>query len=238
MENKKTLELIRLSTIGCAGKSDFTALSTLMAEDENFPWKELGEYQNLAALLPSVLVLETPGWELKDKVAKKLYELRDEITTKVKEPEQPEEVNQPVEQTFEEPAAEFEVQKDVVSNKTPDLFQLNLNEQPADDVLYESKIEKREPKSKTVPDKDLVEKTVRDYVKSYYKDELEIMQKGIKKSLLISVILFIIALLLLVFIYFKFSGEADSNRQEIDKIKDRLGISLIEFKAEEHSSLG
>ncbi len=238
MDNKKTLELIRLSTIGCAGKSDLSALSTLMAEDANFPWKELGEYQNLAALLPSVLVLETPGWELKDKVAKKLYELRDEITTKVKEPKQPEAVNQPVEQPFDEPPAEYEFQEDVISTKTPDLFQPNFNERPAEDALYESRIEKREPKSKTAPDKDLIEKTVRDYVKSYYKDELEILHKGIKKSLLISVILFIIALLLLVFIYFKFSGEADSNREEINKIKNRLGISLIEFKTEEHLFIG
>jgi len=39
----------------------------------------LGEFQNLASLLPSTLKIENPDPQLKDNVAKKLYRLKDEI---------------------------------------------------------------------------------------------------------------------------------------------------------------
>ena len=50
----------------------------------DFPWQELGEYQNLAALLPAILNIETPGPELKDKVARKLYRIKNEKRSKKK----------------------------------------------------------------------------------------------------------------------------------------------------------
>ena len=46
---------------------------------EDFNIQALGEYQNLASLLPLILTIEYPDPQLKDNVAKKLYRLKDEI---------------------------------------------------------------------------------------------------------------------------------------------------------------
>lgn len=236
MENKKAIELIKLSTIGCVSQSDLSDLAVLMAEDENFPWKELGEFQNLAALIPASLVLETPGWEIKDMVARKLYDLRDKIITRVKEPEPVEETAKPVEQLLEEPLVEFETQEDVVNMQTSHPLQSVLKEQPEREVVFEDKIDKRELKSKTPIDKELIEKITRDYIKSYFKDEMEVLQKSIKNSRLVSIVLFIIVLLMMILLYFKFSGDVGSNQEEINKIKNRIGISLLKMQAEKNSS--
>jgi len=83
MDKKKAVYLIKLEVLGCINKEDSDTLRLSKENDENFPFKELGEYQNLIALLPSTLMLEFPSNELKDKVAMKLYSIREEIKAKV-----------------------------------------------------------------------------------------------------------------------------------------------------------
>ncbi len=41
-------------------------------------WDELGEFQNLTALMASILTVEMPEPEVKEKVAQKLYSLKNE----------------------------------------------------------------------------------------------------------------------------------------------------------------
>ncbi len=64
--------------VGCLDKEDYIQLIEYLENGGDFPFQELGEYQNLAALLPSFLNIESPPPELKDKVARRLYRLRDE----------------------------------------------------------------------------------------------------------------------------------------------------------------
>ena len=82
MEHK---ELLYAFSLGCLSKNDFDIFVSILENNEPFAYEELGEFQNLAALLPAMLNIETPAPEVKDKVARKLYRLQEEIKKKKEE---------------------------------------------------------------------------------------------------------------------------------------------------------
>ncbi len=71
-------DLLHAYALGCLDQKELNILTEYLDTGEEFFWQELGEYQNLTALLPSILNIETPGTELKDKVARSLYRIRNE----------------------------------------------------------------------------------------------------------------------------------------------------------------
>lgn len=77
-------ELIYAFAIGCLDFEEQSAFLDYQSQNPNFYRNELNEYQNLAALLPSILTIENPEANLKLKVAKKLYSFKDEIRAKKK----------------------------------------------------------------------------------------------------------------------------------------------------------
>jgi protein TonB len=75
MDRINILELIQLDVIGCISRQDHIILKSLMELDDNFPWTELGEYQNLVVLLPLSLKQEELSLSVKDKVVRKMNKL-------------------------------------------------------------------------------------------------------------------------------------------------------------------
>jgi hypothetical protein len=199
-----------------------------MMDDENFPWKELGEFQNLVALLPSALLIETPSWELKDKVARKLYKLRDEIKSQKEEEKPVEEKAVTTEQLIEEPEEGITFEKNGVDTIESDFVQAPSRQKITEEPILETKSVLEKSKSREPLDKELIEKTAKEYVSTYFTKEIVSIKKGVKKSFLLSLVLFIVVLLLIAFMYFKFSGDLDSKQKEIDVLKNRLGISYLD----------
>jgi hypothetical protein len=78
MANSPFYNLLHAYALGSLNNQDVKELKSYLKSGSEFEWAELGEYQNLAALLPSILNLENPPAKLKDKVARKLYRIRDE----------------------------------------------------------------------------------------------------------------------------------------------------------------
>jgi|APIni6443716594_1056825.scaffolds.fasta_scaffold07464_2 protein TonB len=72
MDRLNILELIQLYTAGCISQPDKIILKALIENDENFPWAELAESQNLIAILPSVLNPELPSSRVKEKIMMKM----------------------------------------------------------------------------------------------------------------------------------------------------------------------
>jgi len=72
-------DLIYAHSLGCLDNEELQRLREHLDGGEDVNIKELGELQNLASLLPSILKIENPDPQLKDNVAKKLYRLKDEI---------------------------------------------------------------------------------------------------------------------------------------------------------------
>ena len=73
MQEKKSIELIILEVLGCLDSDDRYDFQSRKQTDENFPWKALGEFQNLSALLPSILnISELPSAAAKERMINKL----------------------------------------------------------------------------------------------------------------------------------------------------------------------
>ena len=123
-------DLLHAYALGCLDPKDLNILNEFLDTGEEFFWEELGEYQNLAALLPSILNIETPGMELKDKVARKLYNLRNEKRTK---------------------AVEDKIRKTIEKEKTdvPDLSKLNAarKEERLSSLFSRTRIQMKEMES-------------------------------------------------------------------------------------------
>ncbi|MCU0406131.1 MAG: TonB family protein [Ignavibacteriaceae bacterium] len=76
MDKSRNTELIILEVLGCLDEKDRKILQVMKETDENFPWNVLAEYQNLSALLPSILKIENhPSSRAKEIMLKKLHSL-------------------------------------------------------------------------------------------------------------------------------------------------------------------
>ena len=73
MDKSKILYLIALETVGSISVNDSSELFKAMRSEKDFPWKEMGDYQNLAALLSLVVNEELPAENLKNEL---LYEIK------------------------------------------------------------------------------------------------------------------------------------------------------------------
>lgn len=77
-DQEKYNAYIHAYALGCLDKDEFIELTEYLEGSSDFNWVELGEFQNLAALLPSFLQLEAAAPSVKNKVAQRLYRLKEE----------------------------------------------------------------------------------------------------------------------------------------------------------------
>ena len=227
MDKKKIVDLIKLEVLHCLSEKDNESLQTLKVEEIEFPWKELGDYQNLIALLPLSLELDHPSNELKNKTAMKLYDIRDQIKAKIDArkaqelPEVPaEEITLAVENVEEiEPEEQIEVEEKVLveveegvqflSDEPPAAkeqspgFVSDFKEQEAPENLFHQNttdVETKQP-AKPLAEKEMIEKVVKDYIKSHMEREHESLRSHINKNKILSIVLFVISLLLIVALF-------------------------------------
>ncbi len=229
MERKKIIELIKLEVLGCLNEKDRENLQSLKLTEEVFPWKELAEYQLIAAMLPSVLETTSPASELKDKTAMKLYNVRDEIKAKIDAKKEFETVSAPVEEKIElEEKAEFgellnlgekiEVEENVaieaeegikfsgaestLPKEDPFKLASTFKEKSETENFFHSTKETVEtPVPKHPPDKEIIEKITRDYINSHLSREIGSLKQNLKQNRILSYIFFAITLILLAVIF-------------------------------------
>ena len=201
MEKKKAIDLIKLEVLDCLNNGDAETIRLSKEVDSDFPWKELGEYQNLAAFLSVALPLEFPVSELKDKVALKLYNMRDEIKAKLdakKKLEEPPVLVEEEEIIVDEEITLDEISAPVIEEEIAPVAVAGRIEQKriAEDVSI-----KTELRNKAAFDKELVEKTVKEYIKSHIEPELKSIRNSIKRNFIISLALFAISIILIVILF-------------------------------------
>jgi len=221
MDKKKGLELIKLEVLGCLNEKDKESLKILRESSEDFPFKELADYQNLVALIPSALEMKYPAGELKDKTAMKLYNLRDEIEAKIdakKAKEMPpplepvenelefEEKVEVEEKVFAEAEDGFHISSDEpITISHDESFRIvdNVKEKEETRNLINETPDKTDTSVlKTEPEKDVIEKVTRDYIKAHFENELNLLNQSIKKNRILSFVFFFITLILIGALYF------------------------------------
>jgi hypothetical protein len=83
MADKIIHEMISAFAAGCIDKENFIQFKDYIKAGGELPDGELGELQNIVAMIPIILDLENPDEKLKDTVAKKLIAMKDEFKTKI-----------------------------------------------------------------------------------------------------------------------------------------------------------
>ncbi|OGU55332.1 MAG: hypothetical protein A2V66_03910 [Ignavibacteria bacterium RBG_13_36_8] len=85
MDEKVIHEMMSAFAAGCMDKENYINFKNYIDSQGELPYRELGELQNLTAMVPLILELELPDIKLKDRIAKKLIGMQDEIKAKIKE---------------------------------------------------------------------------------------------------------------------------------------------------------
>ncbi len=133
--NKKVLPLVKLEALGCLSSEERKLLNELRKNDPDFLWQELGEYQNLTALLATTIPIENPAHELNSEIRNifiqissggevdyKITSSEPSVINKIQEPIKetiqqkiqnpiPEAVTEPVQSKIQSPAPEMIKQK-------------------------------------------------------------------------------------------------------------------------------
>ena len=137
-------EFLYAYSLGCLDKDDLINLKNFLDSNEDYYWQELGEYQNLSSLLPSVLPVEKPDPEVKDKVARKLYRIRNEIKAKRNRLKKEQKVSEAKVERAIEPKKEEAVSVEKLENKVED-FEIVTPKEKVSENLISIENKKEEP---------------------------------------------------------------------------------------------
>lgn len=142
MADQAIHEMISAFAAGCMDDQNYKQFKNYIRSGGELPEGELGELQNVISLVPAILDLEQPDAELKEKVAKKLISLQDEIKKKIKEKKERST------QEFTSLTGESRIEK-TVENQRHDPFATDLHEKRySQDEVRKSSGEKKEQQQK------------------------------------------------------------------------------------------
>jgi len=191
-------------------------------------------------MLPILLQLEVPDSELKDNVARKLYEVLEELKAKQQAEITPVPETEIDDHEIEEDESELETERDVEEVLTEETIKFSVDgdsshresdlsvvssEETLDSSLAEQSVEEKSGKEKVekIGDEKLERQRVIEYIDNRYKEEIATLEGASKKNKLFSIILFVVSLILLGIVYYLLSNDISSNKEEIDKLK--LGLN-------------
>ena len=252
MSNMESKELLQAKALGCLEAEDDALITKLMNEDENFPWQELGHYQNLVAFLPTLFDVEIPDPEVKDSVARKLYELGEKIKAE-KEGEvkhstitKESEANKIEEEGFileEEPIEKVEIQEVTKDATNVGYASTGISikehgaivQKPSMDekkVIREPVMKKQQgtPQTKAarIHQKKEFELKSDESYRSKFSGGSGIGESSTSKNrFILTILLFAVTLLGLIFVYFILSSDIQENKDKIERLEKQIGTEII-----------
>lgn len=244
MSELRAKDLLQAKALGCLDPDEETTFAKLINEDKDFPWEEYGNYQNIVSHLPIMLDAEVPDEFVKQKVTAKIAEIMN--LKKVQEvpqeiPEDTTEKNQDISldklegdveiqsedniiEVDEEKELEEEPVKKGISFKQHGVLESHLggNIGPTKNRGVEQEVQKKKSTSPSTSTKEPNRKGVKShiskspvYIEPSAKDDS-------RKGNLIAIILFIIAMIFIIVVYFKLSSDIRDNKNEIEELKEQL----------------
>ncbi len=144
-------EMIAAFSVGCMDKQNFVQFKEYMQQDGDLPSGEMGELQNIVAMIPIILDIEKPHPSIKDKVAKRLIEIKDEIKAKIINERKS---SSTFSKTFTAPIDEqenvsFKSTKTSTQSFSPRLTNINLSQTKTSKDDFAEYLEKRKTKIQT-----------------------------------------------------------------------------------------
>jgi protein TonB len=219
MDRLNILELIQLYTAGCISQHERMLLKSLMENDENFPWVELAEYQNLIAILPLVLNPETPPQRVKEKIMMKLSK-GSSVGEKSDLPDSP--VIQKEEIQFEERIVKSESKSKIDWGSLSVIDSSTKSSGITDKIeVKKTVIKNEEPKihlNDNQTNTDFEEATTVNEIPISAKSQIHFSAiQGTRKYALIFAVVFVVAVI--VFLYFNLLKTSDNNYLQQDSQK-------------------
>jgi len=234
-------ELLQAKALGCLNTKENEAFLRIMEEDNEFPWEELGQYQNLVAHMPTLLEFESPDPEVKNKIVMEFQNQSEAVQSEEEvNKENIPDLTETIEVIEDEELIieEEEIvltdiqQKDKVDRKKSVVSGISIKdpEKPEIDVnafkTAKTKfIEKQKDKPQiSVVKKERPSKPPKNYVSKFSEDE----KVSGNKILTIAGVVIVIILIVLLVMYLGLSSEIDENKNEIEKLKQRIGLTIIQ----------
>ena len=72
MDKTIEIDLIKMEVLGCISEGDSKSLRIMKETEDDFPWNELAEFQNLVSLYPLILEEKFPAAQVKNNFVRKL----------------------------------------------------------------------------------------------------------------------------------------------------------------------
>jgi len=227
MFKKRDIELIILEVLGCPDEVDKKSLQFLKENDESFCWKELGECQNLSALVPSILKADKPSIETKEVLVRRLNRLifgKEDISQTEKfDPEK----KIPVEGNLEKVLAQNKIDWGSLSvaessSKPPSGFMEVKSKTTSikKETVYSNEIENYSQ----VEESHLTD----DNHSDFNEEKIVGSSSNLKKYIIVSILLFIV--IVSIFVYMVFSNQSESVQfAEENKPVDTVAAKLEEL---------
>ncbi len=253
MENQRTTELIKLNALGNLNDKDSAELLKLMQTHKDFPWKLLGDYQNLATLFAVTVKQEIPSPKLKELVMAELQKkvdkkpVVDENTLNIDdETIQIEETAETVTETISvnsEPVQTKKHREETLSFKDPDLSSLSIFNHSKDFEEVKSRVSKiREQLKETShvekQEKKPVRKETNENIKPIRQSVVrKPKRKSFKKVLALAASLFTVTIVVIGFMYFESSGDKLEEQTVAAKTENKLLVSNSIVKPDEQNGV-
>lgn len=225
--NKQFNELLQAYAIGCLKEENNKKFNQFLKSADTDFLQELGEYQNLIALLPSINDIEVPPEELKiklmDLLSKRLSNL-DIVLGKQNESKsipaekiiiKEEPIKIPKKENVKKENIKTEINQEVSTEKKVDVQENNI---PVDDKIKDFKpLKQKSPGFVVVKDSDTL------LEESFFTKEQKTIKfnKGWLAAIIFS-ILFIISAVILFIIYYNFNSQINNQKKQIDDLKSQL----------------
>jgi hypothetical protein len=161
MAENKLHALLHAYSLGCLNNDDFQRLRNYMESRGDYPYLELGEYQNLVALIPSILEIETPPKSVKESIARSLYAIKDEAKEKRRRVIQPVIESTPDWEDTDEEVSEIS-EEEVIQEE-------EIVPQPEENIVIDEDIQSAPADSEIYAEEETI--PVDDYFKKYTIDD-------------------------------------------------------------------
>ena len=207
IDEHKIDQLMILEAVGNISLEDAAELLKIMNYRRDFPFNELGEFQNLAALLALTAEEAMPSKKVKQRLLKLIKNSNGEEITIDEKPDELEVMEDVAELERLQSVKEIKSHPESISFKEPDLNELKIFSHPEDFEEVKSRASVIREKQNENTDSDKPSRIREFRAADYFKESSKKERKPVSRNTLLVLSIFIIAIIGIGFVYLVSSGD-------------------------------
>jgi len=207
IDEHKIDQLMILEAVGNISPEDSAELLKIMNYRRDFPFNELGEFQNLAALLALTAEEAMPSKKVKQRLLKLIKNNNGEEITIDEKPDELEVMEDVAELERLQSVKEIKSHPESISFKEPDLNELKIFSHPEDFEEVKSRASVIREKQNENTDSDKPSRIREFRAADYFKESSKKERKPVSRNTLLVLSIFIIAIIGIGFVYLVSSGD-------------------------------